>query len=221
MARDSDDDFEVGHWDHDPPYSSLARTHASLRMSPSVHSLRQLSSPRSMHKLGSGPAIDIADHHIVPEWQYLELNTIRPSASSSSQKRATSIPDVAGKELQETCRMIKEACNLRHKWLYKPRRGGHLGSASKPHNVDIVKSKIPSKLSFSFRIEDGIATVFRLDHNDQHSEQKEQRMDCDDALYGGHSFKEFRADLQTIYDLMAHGPAKTLCYTRSKVEGIF
>ena len=216
MAHDSEDEFDTDQWETDPPYSSFARTHSVLRMTSSCHSSRHLSSPRSMHKLGSGPEFDLSAHHITPEWQYLDLRSITPRTSRKAP--VMTVPDVAAKELQETCRMIKEACNLRHKWLYKPKRGGHLGSASKPHCIEEVASKIPTKPVHSFRMKNGIATVFRLDVDDDPTEQKGADICSDDEYLNGRSFDDFLADLRTLYVLMAHGPAKTLCYTRSKVE---
>eukprot|EP01084_Bolivina_argentea_P254680 428208_1 len=238
MTDDTEEAIKRDNWELLPPKSSFARTHSSLLISPrllqrqhtayeepnNIHNfsspLHKVSSLQSLHRIDSNtsdgrPITIMKGSHITPAWYHLTMQKISPTSSlniNQLQPQQT----VVDTELQETTKMISNACKLRNKWLYKNHRNnGHIGALLTDDEMDIDINKVKNRKYmheniYTFKIIDGIIEIYE-------TKEINSEILIENEYFSAHSFEEYLIDLEELHKLMSFGPAKTLSYNRLKI----
>jgi len=186
----------AAHTDH-PNIPQKYRLNARKTILNRMNTARNLNFSRTS-SLGDDSTTDAARIHYTPDWFKISIKTVDRDESIE--------PD---KETQTVTARIQEVCALRDKWLYAPSHTDHIGATLKHGEISIdveaMKDKLPASIAdkYTCKFEEGI---MKLVSNNSSME-----------VYEEMSFDEYMSDLQKVMDLMAFGPAKTMCYRRLKI----
>eukprot|EP01084_Bolivina_argentea_P220159 373169_1 len=136
--------------------------------------------------------------HYTPDWFKMSIRTV------DRDKILDADP-----ETKLVSEKIQEVCRLRDKWVYKPSNTDHIGCILRSGeiclDINAMKSKFPKSITdqYECKFEKGIMRIISVNANRDVFEMP--------------SFAEYQEDLQTVMNLVAFGPAKTMCYRRLKI----